>query len=63
MEDAKGAEAVKSEITPSVLTTKQSEKRTSIKKGTKKYQDPDCQVFQKVPGADDGNNINCLSNY
>lgn len=42
-----------------IFSKKQSEKRSSAKRELNKYQDPDVQVFQKLPGAD--GNINELS--
>ncbi|PKY40007.1 hypothetical protein RhiirA4_530030 [Rhizophagus irregularis] len=36
-----------------IFSKKQSEKRSSAKRELNKYQDPDVQVFQKLPGADD----------
>ncbi|GBB87689.1 hypothetical protein RclHR1_14180004 [Rhizophagus clarus] len=47
------SETVEGDITPSTLAKKQSEKKSSTKRGSKKYQDPDVQIFQKIPGADD----------
>lgn len=41
-----------------IFSKKQSEKRSAAKRGLRKYQDPDVQVFQKLPGAD--GNINEL---
>jgi len=43
------------DIAPSTLTKKPSEKRSTAKRGSRKYQDPEVQIFQKIPGADDGN--------
>ncbi|CAB5380609.1 unnamed protein product [Rhizophagus irregularis] len=36
-----------------IFSKKQSEKRSSAKRELNKYQDPDVQIFQKLPGADD----------
>ncbi|RIA85947.1 hypothetical protein C1645_830059 [Glomus cerebriforme] len=43
------------DVAPTTHIKKQLEKRTSTKRSSRKYQDPDCQVFQEIPGADDGN--------
>jgi hypothetical protein len=48
--------AVEGDIFPSTFTKKQLEKRFSTKRESRKYQDSDVQIFQKIPGAD--GNIN-----